>query len=189
LDFERAFDYILRVEGGYSNHPDDPGSITKYGISQRAHPNIDVPNLTIVQAKEIYLTLYWRRADCESVPWPMNLLVFDTAVNSGVTRATRWLREHQDFNAYLSARIRFYTSLETWETFGKGWTNRIAELLRTAEKYPSTVDYVKLNDPLMQRLWDAWRGEINRRTLWRIRPLTSGDGIKLDLATAEEEGE
>jgi flagellum-specific peptidoglycan hydrolase FlgJ len=54
-------------------------------------------------------------------------------------------------------------------------------LLPVPQEQFGTVDYVKLNDPLMQRLWDAWRGEINRRTLWRIRPLTRGDGIKLDL--------
>ena len=51
------------------------------------------------------------------------------------------------------------------------------------------VEYVRFNDPLVRRLWDAWRGEMNRKTLWRIRSLTRGDGLKLDLATAQEEGD
>ena len=179
---------MLRVEGGYSNNSSDPGGETKYGISKRSFPNLDIPNLTREQAIEIYKSHYWDRANCDSLPWPMSLLVFDSAVNSGVGLATEWLRRYPDFRSYLSARLRFYTSLGTWPTFGKGWTNRMAALLEAAGEQPGTVDAVVLNYPLLQRLLHAIRGRIDRAT-WRIRPMSSQPGLKLDLATAQEEGD
>jgi lysozyme family protein len=59
--FERALAFTLRWEGGLSQDPDDPGGTTKYGISARAHPEVDVRNLTLEDAKEIYRKEYWER--------------------------------------------------------------------------------------------------------------------------------
>jgi len=53
-NFERCIAFVLRHEGGYVNDPRDPGGETKYGISKRAYPGLDIKNLTEEQAKEIY---------------------------------------------------------------------------------------------------------------------------------------
>lgn len=58
-NFEMAVNDILLHEGGYINHPTDPGGETKYGISKRSYPNLDIKNLTEEQAVAIYYKDYW----------------------------------------------------------------------------------------------------------------------------------
>lgn len=57
--FDQIIDHHIEIEGGLVDHPDDPGGVTKYGISQRFNPDIDVRHLTIPQAKEYYRVRYW----------------------------------------------------------------------------------------------------------------------------------
>lgn len=57
--FEDSIDTVIENEGGYVNNPADPGGETKYGISKRAYPNVDIKNLTLDGAKAIYLRDYW----------------------------------------------------------------------------------------------------------------------------------
>ena len=54
VNFKIAFKEIIGVEGGYVNNPNDKGGETKYGISKRAYPNLDIKNLTLKKAEEIY---------------------------------------------------------------------------------------------------------------------------------------
>src|SRR3990167_8279839 len=86
-DFDISFDWILQAEGGYGYDPNDPGGETKYGISKRAYPDVDIVNLTEAQAKEIYRRDYWQKAGCENHKWPLNICIFDMAVNQGVNKA------------------------------------------------------------------------------------------------------
>lgn len=58
-EFHLAFNHLMKYEGGYVNDPDDPGGETKYGISKRSYPNLDIKNLTEEQAKSIYLREWW----------------------------------------------------------------------------------------------------------------------------------
>lgn len=90
--FERAFAWVLMVEGPETNDPRDPGGLTRFGISQRAHPEVDVSRLTVEGAKRIYRTEYWDRARCEAFPLCIALALFDAAVNQGVTTAVRLLQ-------------------------------------------------------------------------------------------------
>ena len=90
--FDRALDLTLRFEGGYANHPDDPGGETKYGISKRAYPHLDIRNLTREQAAEIYRRDYWRAARCDELPEQVAIAHFDCAVNCGVETAARILQ-------------------------------------------------------------------------------------------------
>ena len=63
--FELAFKEALYWEGGYVNHPNDPGSYTKWEISQKSYPNLDIKNLTIERAKQIYFCDFWKKIrDC-----------------------------------------------------------------------------------------------------------------------------
>ena len=52
--WDSAFDLLMLNEGGYVNNPNDPGGETKYGVSKKAYPDIDIENLTLEQAKKIY---------------------------------------------------------------------------------------------------------------------------------------
>lgn len=58
-DFDKAFDELMAVEGGYVDDPNDPGGETNWGISKRSYPELDIKNLTKDQARQIYETKYW----------------------------------------------------------------------------------------------------------------------------------
>jgi len=92
MSFEKAIEFVLRWEGGYSNDPNDAGGETKYGISKRAYPNLTIETLTEVQAKVIYEKDYWKAAHCNLLPYPLSLAVFDYAVNAGPPRALKALQ-------------------------------------------------------------------------------------------------
>lgn len=83
MKFNEAVEIVLKHEGGYINHAKDPGGETKFGISKRAFPNLDIKNLTIDDAKEIYRKNYWDACRCNDLPPRLRLIVFDGAVNQG----------------------------------------------------------------------------------------------------------
>ena len=90
--FDPAVAKTLIREGGarFTDNPDDRGGATKYGISQRAYPNLDIANLTEDQAKAIYKRDYWDKVcgdQLKSQAVAEN--VFDTAVNMGPVTATK----------------------------------------------------------------------------------------------------
>lgn len=96
--FDNAFKKTLGLEGGYVNDPLDAGGETKYGISKRAHPDIDIKNLTIEQAKEIYREKYWNPLKLDEVQNPLiSEEIFDTAVNMGKGAAARIAQQALNF--------------------------------------------------------------------------------------------
>jgi len=70
----------MRKKVGYVNHPNDPGGITKFGIAQN-FTTVDVQSITYDQAKKIYYDLYWVRFRAAEIPYPLNLVYFDSTVN------------------------------------------------------------------------------------------------------------
>jgi lysozyme family protein len=155
MDFNQAFDKLLGHEGGYVDHPSDPGGATRWGISKRAHPGEDIQNLTVERAKQIYLNQYWGPAGCDTVPDGVKFDLFDMAVNSGIKAAVRTLQyavgETPDgvlgprtlqaiqsvpatrlMARFNGERLEFMTNLPTWATFGRGWARRIASNLKAA---------------------------------------------------------
>jgi len=151
MNFDTAFTRLIDSEGGYTNNPADPGGETKFGISKRAYPHLDIANLTLEQAKAIYKTDYWNKALCPSFPDPLRFQLFDTAVNSGPRQAVVLLQRGlgvaddgvagpKTFEAiskinnvpaltirFIAARLKFMTGLPGWEHFGRGWARRIAD--------------------------------------------------------------
>lgn len=91
---------ILKHEGGYVDHPDDPGGATNLGIthktlaSWRGRPvtKQDVRDLTVTEASAIYRARYWNPVRGDSLPPGVDLAVFDFAVNSGPAKATMVLQ-------------------------------------------------------------------------------------------------
>ncbi|OFX03783.1 MAG: hypothetical protein A3E78_01875 [Alphaproteobacteria bacterium RIFCSPHIGHO2_12_FULL_63_12] len=78
-------------DGGYNNLASDPGGATRWGVSQRAYPHLDVATLTREQALEIYRE-YWIQAKCDQLPVAVAVAHFDCAFLSGVVEAARILQ-------------------------------------------------------------------------------------------------
>jgi len=100
--FTAAIDHILDVEGGFTDHPDDPGGATNFGITHRALADWrgvrdasieDVRDLSRDEAIAIYRARYWDKCRCDELPPGIAWLTFDGAVNHGVGRATKLLQE------------------------------------------------------------------------------------------------
>lgn len=88
--FENAIDKTLVREGGYVNDPKDRGGETKFGISKRAYPNVDIKNLTIDGAKDIYKRDYWNKIKGDAIADDLVAFeIFDTAVNMGVRTSSK----------------------------------------------------------------------------------------------------
>jgi len=90
MSFEKSVDRVLVSEGGYVNDPNDRGGETKFGISKRAYPKVDIKNLTVNKAKEIYKRDYWDKVKADEIlSEHIAYEVFDTAVNMGVRTASK----------------------------------------------------------------------------------------------------
>lgn len=164
MNFDTAFDRLIGHEGELSMDPKDRGNWTggrcgvgelrgsKYGISAAAYPRLDIKNLTLAQAKDIYRSDYWARSGAEHYDGSIGFQVFDAAVNSGIENAVRFLQRAvrvvddgdvgpktiaaiaamtvTDVLARFNAqRLRFLAGLAAWDSQGRGWANRIAQNL------------------------------------------------------------
>lgn len=159
MDFKTAIDRVLDHEGGYVNPKpsDDPGGETKFGISKRSYPNVDIKNLTREQAVEIYKRDFWDRVRAEEMPDAIAYQALDFAVNSGIGTAIRKLQfaagvaddghwgpvtraavASMDVNdllmLYIAERMDFQRKLKNWLPNSGGWTARNAMNLRLAAK-------------------------------------------------------
>jgi len=144
--------WLLRVEGGWSANTRDPGGLTRYGISSRAHPDVNLETLTPAGALEIYRRDYWD----PRLPPGLDVAVLDARVQhgrkTGVRMLQRILRVRPDgeigeletlpaaaacdvgkvLEALSLARLSLYSSLDTWDEFGAGWSRRLLLLPRAA---------------------------------------------------------
>lgn len=92
--FDEAFQKTLGYEGGLSNDKYDPGGLTKYGISQKSYPNLDIKNLTLDQAKAIYKANYWDACKCGEIKDKMVAMqIFDMAINHGTGGAGKLVQK------------------------------------------------------------------------------------------------
>ena len=94
-DFDLAVRYVLEDEGVLTNNlrTDPDGGLTNFGISQKQNPDVDVAHLTRDRAIIIYHNRYWVTMHCDVMRWPLNFLVFDTAVNQGPRSAADLLQQ------------------------------------------------------------------------------------------------
>ena len=150
---EKFIKKVLIAEGGdkITNDPSDSGGLTKYGISQKAFPNVDIRNLTEEKAIGIYKEIYCDPCKIDLIKDELLALhVFDFAVTSGVNRAIKTLQlivgvpadgilggqtlaavNSGDWTkSYIAARIGFYTLIGVGKNakFKKGWINRVNNL-------------------------------------------------------------
>ena len=90
--FKEIIEKVLEHEGGYVNDPKDLGGETKYGITKRFYPDVDIKNLTIEEATEIYKKDYWYKNRVESLPQNLWHIYFDMCVNMGKRTAVKVLQ-------------------------------------------------------------------------------------------------
>jgi lysozyme family protein len=134
-NFERCLAITLKWEGGYSNHPDDPGGPTMKGIIQREYDawrkkqgkrRRPVRQIEAGELRAIYRSEYWDVCECGGLSPGMDLCMFDAAVNSGVARAKKWLERGREIDAFCDVRLAFLQGLgRLWRVFGAGWRRRV----------------------------------------------------------------
>ena len=155
-NYAQALKQVLKYEGGYVDHPKDPGGPTNKGVTQAVYdswrksqnlPTQTVRNINDSEVAAIYKNLYWDRISGDYLPSGVDFAVFDYAVNSGVSKASKTLQSvvgvTQDgvigpatieatktyvAMAVTNKRLAFMQSLSIWSTFGKGWAARIADV-------------------------------------------------------------
>jgi hypothetical protein len=137
--FQKAITFVLQMEGGYTDGSSgDLGGETKFGICKRAYPDLDIRNLTVERAKEIYRRDYWEKAGCDLLSWPLDLIVFDAAVNQGVSFAREMAHECRDAPAALMYRLKKYSAIVAGRPqsakFFRGWVNRVLLLYDYVER-------------------------------------------------------
>lgn len=154
-NFDNALKLVLEHEGGYINHPRDPGGETNKGVTKAVYDAYRRMNGKAIQSVKfitneelhtIYRFQYWDRVQGDYLPSGLDYAVFDFAVNSGVSRASKCLQAvvgvPQDgqigvktiaaikgskatINALCDRRMSFLRNLGTFMTFGRGWTRRV----------------------------------------------------------------
>lgn len=162
-NFSDALKRVLVHEGGWSDHPADPGGATMKGVTlanfrRFVKPDAtkaDLRKITDAQIAVVYRRYYWDVVLGAELPAGVDYAVFDFAVNSGPSRAAKYLqsivgavqdgkigpatlkavraRKPENVVAQLcDARLAFCRGLKTWPVFGAGWGRRIAEVRRVA---------------------------------------------------------
>ncbi len=157
-NIQNCLDVTLEFEGGWADHPKDPGGATMKGVTLttfrryvRGATKTDLRNISDEMLQKIYRAGYWDKLRCDELPVGVDLVAFDGGVNSGPGRAGKWLQGAvgarkdgivgdktlarvltQDpatvVKAVCAKRLGFVQSLRTWSTFGRGWSRRIAKV-------------------------------------------------------------
>lgn len=192
-NFTDALARVLKHEGGFVNHPRDPGGATNKGVTLAnfrryvdPHGTVDdLKRITDEQLEDVYRDHYWNAVRGDELPSGVDYAVFDYGVNSGPSRAIRYLqmsvgvtddgalgpitlaavrklKPDAVINELCDRRMNFLRALDTWDTFGKGWSSRVAGVrahaLRMARSGPSKptiapAPETPASEPLKARTW------------------------------------
>jgi lysozyme family protein len=170
-NFDKSLAAVLVHEGGYVNHPRDPGGATNKGVTQAVYDGFRVKHgmakrsvreIEGAEVHKIYKAQYWDAVKGDELPSGVDYCVFDFAVNSGVSRAAKFLQSavgvKQDgqigfatleatrnaspsgvVTTICDARMAFLKRLPTWDVFGKGWSSRVAGVRKMAMSMAGSV--------------------------------------------------
>lgn len=152
---------MLEEEGGFVNHPNDPGGATNMGITQATYSNWvkrdvdeqEMRDLTVYDVAPIYYDMYWEKLNCYWLPVGIDLVLFDMGVNAGIQTAGKLLQRqlgtvkvdgiigsktiaeangtidsaniYDEIEMYACLREEFYRGLSHFDTFGRGWLDRV----------------------------------------------------------------
>lgn len=150
--FSKVMSHILAVEGGCADHPSDPGGRTFRGITTSVAREYgyrgDVCDMPLNQILDIYERDYYSQAAANH-PWPLDLAVMNTSVNSGLGRAQKILNNLPDSGTpsekarwFVEQQNAFYRSLAdnncNFRVFLDGWLNRSEYMLSAIDGNPAT---------------------------------------------------
>ena len=203
-NFDACLAEVLRHEAGFTSNPKDPGNWTggkvkvgilrgtNMGISAASYPHENIRGMTRERAGQIYRRDYWNAVRGDDLPSGLDLVAFDSAVNSGVSRGAKWLQAgvgakqegkigpatiaaaraydtRTAVNRACDARLAFLRTLGTWPTFGKGWSRRVASVRSTAlamaappRPAPKPAVYPPANSPAAPRPVTGFWAWLNR---------------------------
>jgi len=156
-NWDKSFQMMLASEGGYVNHPSDPGGMTNLGVTKRVWEEwigresneAEMRALTPELVEPLYKKRFWDAVRADELKSGVDYLVFDFAVNAGPGRSAKILQTavgvpadggigpvtlaavnqfepEELIEKFSQGKEDFYRSLNTFETFGKGWLNRVA---------------------------------------------------------------
>ena len=164
-NFEKSLKIVFRHEGFFSDHPQDPGGKTRYGITEKTfrklYPAGTFSKMYEELAAEIYRDHYWVPCRCEDLPAGIDLAVFDCAVNQGEPTARKLLQKAAKVrvdgfigpNTLAAVRMNSgevltefmarggvrYGNLWNFLTFGLGWMRRLLDVHREAIKLSNEI--------------------------------------------------
>jgi lysozyme family protein len=147
IEFEDALKFVLKWEGGFTNHPKDPGGATNKGITQkvydvykvsRKHPKMSVKHILDFEVKEIYETKYWDLVRAKWLKAPLGLVMFDTAVNFGPAGAIRRLQK--------ALKVKITGT----------WTQEISDVIHECDAGKVALEICKL-----RKIWRNYRVKQN----------------------------
>lgn len=157
INYPKIIAFVFRQEGGYTDHPSDPGGATNWGITIKdaqmywkpGATKADVKAMPKSVAEDIYYKKYWLKVRGPDIASGLDACTMDSGVNSGTARSDKWLAKAigstlkpypelarlshtvdlpKAVKAYCATRLSFLHGLKTWGVFGKGWGRRVAEL-------------------------------------------------------------
>jgi len=157
-NFDKSLKLVLEHEGGWNHDKHDKGGATNKGVTQavydgyraiRGRGKQSVKFLSDEEIRAIYKLQYWDKVHGDYLPAGLDYAMFDFAVNSGVSRASKYLQAvlgvPQDgiigartlgaidsgvrvINALCDRRMGFLRNIDTFWRFGKGWTRRVVDV-------------------------------------------------------------
>ena len=158
-NWDACFAMVLKHEGGFVNHPKDPGGMTNLGVTRTNWElfldhdvtEADMRALTPEMVKPFYKKNYWDRIRGDELPSGVDYAAYDLAVNSGTGRAAKYLQQiagvtvdgvigprsveaikkcdaEDVVDEICNMRMDFLKNLNTFDTFGKGWTIRVNDV-------------------------------------------------------------
>ena len=164
-NFDACLALVLKEEGGYVNNPADPGGRTNLGVTQAtwqawigsAVSEQDMRDLTQDDVKPLYRQKYWDVIRGDDLPAGVDYALLDFAVNSGPSRAIRYVQialgvpsdgiigpqtltaikaetPSDLIESVCDSRLSFLQALSTWATFGRGWSARVARVKDNANR-------------------------------------------------------
>ncbi len=207
-NFPRIMDEVFKHEvgskwktGGLTDHPKDPGGLTKWGIAQRSHPSVDIRALDKLDALMIYEREYWKPCRGPDLPTGLDLVSMDGAVNSGPARSIKWLQRALMVKAdgkagpktlkaarvaarvpaikrACATRMGFLQGLRTFATFGRGWSRRVAEVEAVAVSLAASETSAHTREILLTEAQQAnvTAGRQNKAT---AAPASAAGGVTL----------
>lgn len=148
--FDYCFKIVVGHEGGFQKNPVDRGNWTggrqgvgvlkgtKYGVSAMAYPDLDIENLTLEQAKQIYFKDYWLKLGLDKFEPALRLIAFDAAINHGVSAALAILNKTnrvstvtEKLKLFEAERLAIYNRQPeaVKQQFLNGWKKRLANIM------------------------------------------------------------